>query len=122
MWSGVGLAATYAGFADDAVLSALRRFAGPCWRQLAQGVAFAAKARQRAGNSTEYTERAAQALCGCSAFQAARLCDLTLENLPADGLQPAFETWRQRIQAGMAESRSGRTRESHQANELETQT
>jgi len=122
MWSGVGLAATYAGIASESVLRSLRLSASSCWPHLAQGAAFAAKARQRAGNTTDYTERAAQALCGWSAFQAARLCDLTMENLPAEGLQPAYESWRQRIQARMAESRSGRTRESHHINELRTQT
>jgi hypothetical protein len=122
MWSGVGLAASYAGVANEAVLCALRRFAGPCWPELAQGAAFAAKARQRAGNATEYTERAVQALCDCSALEAARLCDLTLEDLPAEGSQPAYESWRQRIQAHMAESRSGRTMASRPVNELQPQT
>jgi hypothetical protein len=72
--------------------------AGSSWPQLAQGAAFAAKARQRAGNLTPYTELAAKVLCGLSAADAARLCDTTLEDLPANATQPAFEIWRQRIQ------------------------
>lgn len=122
MWSGVGLAATYAGVADETALRALRRLAGASWPQLAQGVAFAAKARQRAGNSTDYTERAAQTLCGWSACEAARLCDLTLENLPAYGSQPAFESWRQRVQASMAASRSSETEQTRHTQELERHT
>jgi enediyne biosynthesis protein E3 len=98
MWSGVGLAATYAGLASENALRALGEFAGPSQPQLAQGAAFAAKARQRAGNLTSYTELAAKVLCGSSAADAARLCDTTLENLPANATQPAFEVWRQRIQ------------------------
>jgi hypothetical protein len=98
LWSGIGLAATYAGLADDSALRELREHAGSYWRQLAQGAAFAAKARQRAGNLTDYTGRATLALCGLSAEEAACLCDTTLENLPADGTQPAYELWRQRIQ------------------------
>jgi hypothetical protein len=98
MWSGVGLAATYAGLASESVLRDLCDLAGPSWPQLAQGAAFAAKARQRAGNLTPYTELAAKVLCGLSAADAARLCDTTLENLPANTSQPAYEIWRQRIQ------------------------
>jgi Protein of unknown function (DUF1702) len=70
MWSGVGLAATYAGLASESVLRDLCDFAGPLWPQLAQGAAFAAKARQRAGNLTPYTELAAKVLCGLSATDA----------------------------------------------------
>jgi enediyne biosynthesis protein E3 len=98
MWSGVGLAATYAGLASESVLGALRDLAGPSWPQLAQGAAFAAKARQRAGNLGPYTDLAAGGLCGSSAVEAARICDATLENLPANSTQPAYEIWRQRIQ------------------------
>jgi hypothetical protein len=109
MWSGVGLAATYAGLASESVLWTLRDLAGPWWPQLAQGAAFAAKARQRAGNLTPYTDLATTVLCGLSAADAARLCDTTLESLsasaprfgaapPAGAPDPAYENWRQRIQ------------------------
>jgi hypothetical protein len=79
-------------------LTQLRARAGPFAPQLAQGSAFAAKARQRAGNLTDYTELATRALCHLSALDAARLCDTTLENLPAHSDPPAYEIWRQRIQ------------------------
>lgn len=98
LWSGIGLAATYAGGVSEAVLVALRESAGSHWPQLAQGAAFAAKARQRAGNLTGYTDLAAKTLCGLSAVAAAQLSDATLENLPVDSVQPAYEIWRQRIQ------------------------
>jgi len=109
MWSGVGLAATYAGVASESVLHVLRDLAGPSWPQLAQGAAFAAKARQRAGNLTPYTDLAAGVLCGLSATDAARLCDTTRENLPANGTQPAYEIWRQRIQQRFQTSRELRS-------------
>jgi hypothetical protein len=102
LWSGVGLAATYAGVAGDAALQELCRLAKPHGPELAQGSAFAAKARERAGNLTEYTERATRRLCGLSAIEAARLCDSTLENLPATGPEPAYEVWRKRIQTYFA--------------------
>ena len=98
LWSGLGLAATYAGGADESTLGKLRESSGPHWPQLAQGAAFAAKARQRAGNFTADTDCAAKILCGLSADEAARLTDSALENLPLDSLEPAYEIWRRRIQ------------------------
>jgi hypothetical protein len=98
LWGGIGLAATYAGILDESALLALREQSGHHWQHLAQGAVFAAKARQRAGNLTAYTELAAGILCGLSAVDAARLSDATLENLPVDASQPAYEVWRQRIQ------------------------
>jgi enediyne biosynthesis protein E3 len=98
LWSGAGLAAVYAGEVSEASLELLRTAAGACRPQLAQGAAFAAKARQRAGNATDYTGMATRKLCGVSVTEAARLCDETLENLPATGPEPAYETWRRRIQ------------------------
>ena len=98
MWSGVGLAATYAGMLDAQGLTELRMRAGDYAASLAQGAAFAAKARERAGNLTEYTGHATQLLCGLTAVEAARLCDQTLENLRAVGKEPPYETWRRRIQ------------------------
>jgi hypothetical protein len=97
LWSGIGLAATYAGFGTQDSLRQLRILAAVCGPQLAQGAAFAAKARQRAGNLTEYTDLATMILAGMPALDAARLCDSTLENLPADGPKPDYEVWRQRI-------------------------
>jgi len=99
LWSGVGLAATYAGFASEAALEYLRQLSNEFWPCLAQGAAFAAKARHRAGNSTAYTELAARKLTGLSASEAAQLTDSTLENLPAYGQLTAYEIWRRRIQA-----------------------
>ena len=98
LWSGVGLAATYAGGGDESTLATLRENSGAHRPQLAQGAAFAAKARQRAGNLTAATDRAARILCGLSADEAARLTDAALENLPSDAAEPAFEIWRRRIQ------------------------
>jgi hypothetical protein len=98
LWSGIGLAATYAGIISEDSLQKLREFSGQFHPQLAQGAAFAAKARQRAGNLTDYNSLAAKILCGLSAGDAARLTDAALENLPADAAEPAYEIWRRRIQ------------------------
>lgn len=105
LWSGIGLASVYAGEISDHDLRLLRDTAGDFLPQLAQGAAFAAKARQRAGNLTPYTDRAAAALCGIPATQAALVTDDALENLPANGSEPGFEIWRRRIQQAFAQPR-----------------
>jgi enediyne biosynthesis protein E3 len=102
LWSGVGLACAYAGGVDYSAIAALGTAAGPFRLQLAQGAAFAAKARQRANNPAVHTERACEVLCGLSAAAAATLTDAALENLPLDGAEPAYEVWRQRIRARFA--------------------
>lgn len=103
LWSGVGLACAYAGGADGAGIAALSKAAGLYRAHLAQGAAFAAKTRQRAGNPAPHTELACRALCDCSAERAAGVTDACLERLPDDGPSPAYEHWRQRIQATFAQ-------------------
>jgi hypothetical protein len=102
LWSGVGLACTYAGSVDRSALEALQTSAGPYRPQLAQGAAFAAKARQRAGNPAPHTELACKVLCDLSADTAAHVTDVALEDLPPDGTEPAYEVWRRRIQVHFA--------------------
>ncbi|HSU55323.1 MAG TPA: DUF1702 family protein [Candidatus Dormibacteraeota bacterium] len=105
LWSGMGLAAAYAGMVSESALLELTEAAGNYWPQLAQGAAFGLKARERAGNTTDYNELAAQVLCGMSATEAAALTDTALEQVlgispsgaPA-GLEPVYEQWRQKIQ------------------------
>jgi hypothetical protein len=58
LWSGIGLACVYAGEVNETALNLLRDASGAFRPQLAQGAAFAAKARCRAGNPTAYTEHA----------------------------------------------------------------
>jgi hypothetical protein len=103
LWSGVGLASTYAGGADRAALVALRDSAGVYRADLAQGAAFAAKARQHAGNPTSNAATACEVFCGRSADAAADITVIALEHLPADGAEPMYEIWRQRIRAHFAE-------------------
>jgi hypothetical protein len=106
LWSGVGLASAYAGGVAEEDLRALRDAAGSFLPELAQGAAFAAKARQRAGNLTPYQDLACGILCGLSAAAAARVTDDALENLPANGPDCAYETWRRRIQRRLTPSPS----------------
>jgi hypothetical protein len=98
LWSGVGLAAAYAGGVDASSLEQLREAAASYLAQMAQGAAFAAKARQRAGNPANHTDLASRVLCRIPSEQAVAITDATLQDLPADGAEPAYEAWRQRIQ------------------------
>jgi enediyne biosynthesis protein E3 len=106
LYAGAALAATYAGAVDEAELrSFLKR--GEAYRgQIAQGSAFAATARVRAGLTTPHTGLASGVLAGVTPDEAARICDLSLRQLPADGEVPAFDVWRQRI-AGSLTSLQG---------------
>lgn len=98
LWSGIGLASVYAGEVMDSELIQLREAAGEFSPQLAQGAAFAAKARLRAGNLSSYQDVACGILCGMTAREAAQVTDDALANLPPDAAEPAYEVWRCRIQ------------------------
>src|SRR5262249_6440948 len=98
LWSGIGLACAYAGAYAGTDLDELFAAAHKYRPELAQGAAFAAKARLRAGNLVPHTERACEAFCGTSAREAAEITDYALKDLPQHGPDPAFELWRRRIQ------------------------
>ncbi|HVR09111.1 MAG TPA: DUF1702 family protein [Thermoanaerobaculia bacterium] len=116
LWAGVGLACCYAGGVDRATLAALRLAAGPARPALAQGVAFAAKARLWGGNPTADTALACAVVCGGSVEATAAVTDRSVPagvtlptaqpaSLPPRGSfgaggpgVPPFEIWRQRIQ------------------------
>lgn len=64
LWAGVGLAAAYAGGANDVELDAIAKNSGTHRADLAQGAVFAAVARVRSGVIPSYTEQAVRALTG----------------------------------------------------------
>ena len=99
LWSGVGLACGYAGGVECQAIEALAHAAGAYHAQLAQGIVFAAGTRQKAGNPVPHTEMACQLICGMSLAEAAQLFAVTGEALSMAEPEPAFEVWRQRIQA-----------------------
>jgi hypothetical protein len=102
LWAGVGLAATYAGGASRSALQRLRSRAGPFLPHVAQGAAFAAEARLRAGNPMVHSELACQLLCGVSLEEAASVARACLPMGPQAG-SPAgrqvetYEIWRTSI-------------------------
>lgn len=99
LWSGVGLAAAYAGGSSAYALTDLRQRAGEHRAAMAQGVAFAAEARRRAFNPSQHTELACQMVCGMSAIAAADTTTEALQNLPTDDSVPTYETWRRAVQS-----------------------
>lgn len=101
LYSGAGLAATYAGGADEDELTLLWRHAGDHRPLVAQGSAFAAEARVRAGLVVPHTHVAVRVFCGMSPHEAARITHEARPDQPTDqpmeGEPPAYEVWRQRI-------------------------
>ncbi|GGK91251.1 hypothetical protein Sme01_52330 [Sphaerisporangium melleum] len=98
LWSGVGLAATFAGGSTAEGLAALRDAAGEYLPELAQGSVFAAKARDFSGFVPEHTEVAASVLAGLSMPAAVALADATAVEA-GPGAVPAYELWRRAVRA-----------------------
>lgn len=105
LWSGVGLAATFAGGCDADGLVALREAAGGAVADLCVGVVFAAKARSYAGYVPSHTGQAAIALAGTTVPEAVRTADttepigptVTTVAVTGASAMPTYEVWRQRI-------------------------
>ncbi len=97
LWSGVGLAAAYAGGVSADELRALATIAGNYRIHLSQGASFAAKARACAGNPASQTELACQIFCCSDAATCATLCDETLPSTTAGDGGRAYEQWRANI-------------------------
>lgn len=102
LWSGVGLAATFAGGCGPDGLAILRQEAGDLAPDVAQGSVFAAKARAFSGAVPDWTEPAVSTLAGLRVATASRLAD---DSAP-DGLDtdrdPPYEIWRRRVRAHLA--------------------
>lgn len=105
LYSGAGLAATYAGGVDEAELLTFKRRARDHLPQLAQAGAFAATARVRAGLVTPHTELATRLLCGTTPELAAELTEQARVESQSTGVDlPSFEIWRQRVASRLAGS------------------
>jgi len=99
LWSGVGLAATFAGGCDAEALAALRGTAAGHADHLGLGAVFATKARHHSGHIPPHTVTAASALAGLTVDEAVAVADETEVAADAPGPVPAYELWRQRIRA-----------------------
>jgi len=97
LWSGAGLAATYAGGVDEEGLELLKKYAGPYAAEVSLGAVLAIKARVLADTVTAHTERASSVLCGMPAVDAAEITNRVVIDLPPDGEVPSYEAFRDRI-------------------------
>lgn len=108
LWSGVGLACAYAGGVAPDDIATLAQNAGAHRAHLAQGVAFAATARARAGHIPQQTHQASHVICNLEvqelvAITLAAAEDLHVAETPAADL-PAYEMWRARIRSHCEEA------------------
>jgi enediyne biosynthesis protein E3 len=109
LWSGVGLACAYAGGAGQKEILRLRDLAGEYLPAAAQGAAFAAECRRRAGNPAPHCDLVCRTWCGLSAEEAAAIPIEELATLPPDGAVPSYEVWRTRVQSRMAKAAAMRS-------------
>jgi hypothetical protein len=101
LWSGVGLAATFAGGAAAGALTELRGAAGGHRPELALGAAFAAKARAFAGAVPPHTDLATRILGGRSAAEAPEQVDAAVA-APSTGSDLVYEQWRAYVRRSFA--------------------
>ena len=97
LWSGIGLAATYAGGASLSELRDLQSAAGKHRDEMALGAAFAAKARCRAGNLTDNANLACGVFCQMDARSAAAVTDECLAALGPLHHSGSYAQWRNSI-------------------------
>lgn len=95
LWSGVGLAATYAGGVDSRELEDLLARSGSLSNAFAQGVVFASEARRRAGNPVPHADLACRIVLGMPLALAA---DIAVRCIPLGVDIESYQTWRERIQ------------------------
>ncbi|HEY1348700.1 MAG TPA: DUF1702 family protein [Ktedonobacteraceae bacterium] len=104
LWRGVGLAVGYTGGVERPVIAALLDACGPHRAPLALGIAVAANARHSVGNPSPNADLASETVWGLSSQQLSQLVEQARADLPPDGEVPAYEIWRQRIEAQFAGS------------------
>lgn len=99
LWSGVGLAAVFAGGCEPEALRRLLTAAGDDRSHVSLGAVLAAKGRHYSGFVPAHTEDACPALTGMTVDEAVELADRTEVAPDAPGPVPPYELWRQRIRS-----------------------
>lgn len=107
LWAGLGLAIGYAGAPDAAELQLAVQAAADARLALAQGAAFAAEARWRAGHVPRCTHQAVRTLTGLDVEETVQLVRRVRGSLPstATGGLPSYELWRLGVQHALASGR-----------------
>ncbi len=99
LWSGIGLAACYAGGADEAEVDDLVSASAEYWPHVAQGALFAVAARCRAGIVPPHTERVCRQLFEVAPAEAAEWTDQAARGLTESADVSAYVEWRSRLRA-----------------------
>ena len=99
LWSGVGLAATFAGGCEPDGAAVLLDAAGQLWPELALGSVFAVRARTYSGHLPSYSEAISLGLTGRSVADLLELAEGTAVTVTAPGEVPPYERWRQNIRS-----------------------
>lgn len=103
IWSGIGVASTYAGGVSEETLGNFHTTAGCYKSYVSLGSTQAAYARYMAGNIVEHNDLASSVYCGMSAENAAKLTIEVAQKLNVDANekvfveQPIFEVYRENI-------------------------
>jgi hypothetical protein len=100
LWSGIGLAAAYAGGIPEDDLQKLRELATSHRGALAQGAAFGAEARERAGIGVAHTALACRMLIGCEVDEAVSVVRARRPE-DDDASELAYERWRSGVQVDL---------------------
>jgi hypothetical protein len=101
LWSGVGLAATFAGGCSEEELAEVPRAAGRYADEVALGAVFAGTARLAAGHLPEHSRLGVEVFTGGRSVEDAVMLAATTavqhgDEVPESG-PPAYEVWRSRI-------------------------
>ncbi len=99
LWSGVGLAATFAGGCTAKGLATLRETAGEHRANLGLGSVFAANARSAADFVPAHSADALQVLAGLTPEEAVMVAAATHPDPDAPRTEPHYEAWRANIRA-----------------------
>lgn len=108
IWSGIGLASTYAGGVEKVTLETVKAKSGPYKSHVALGSSMAAINRYYPDNIMEHNDLACSVYCGMTAENTAKLVVNTAESLtidPAEPVftpQPIFETFREAVRSHLA--------------------
>jgi enediyne biosynthesis protein E3 len=105
LWSGVGVAAAYAGGVGVNALQSLRELSGPYQADFLSGLPFAARLRQKAGNYSETTELACSVLMGLSTDETADMAEaaaaVSRSQVQGKGITNAYDLVRRHLVNGI---------------------
>ncbi|MBB5916364.1 hypothetical protein BJY24_005276 [Nocardia transvalensis] len=99
LWSGIGIATTFAGGVEAADLEAILARVPQFREPLAAGSAMVAKIRQQADSAIPHTHDAVRIYTGRTIDEAAALIDKAFDDIPQDGTAAGYQAWRDHLGA-----------------------